>query len=81
MSQQDQSGLSGLSGSARMIGTLVGRRAEEEENNTDSLPWRIARRVRFGTPTASAPLRIFVFGPGQGEPDIGTGIIDCVQVT
>lgn len=41
-----------------------------------------ARRVRFGT--HSGPARMLVFDPGQpgqGEPDIGTGIIDCVQVT
>lgn len=69
-----------------MIGTLWAGRAEERRKEYPHpasaaavAVARIARRVRFAYRTGVSYL--FVFGPGQGGPDIGVGIIDLVQVT
>lgn len=74
--------MSGQSGSAGVIGNVVGRRAEEDENNT-AAGWRTGVLYCSSGPVryASGPVRLLVFDPGQVEPDIGAGIIDRVQVT
>lgn len=56
----------------------MGRRAEEEEKTIDDLP--VQQLVGSGSVRiwTTSSYRSY-FDPGQGEPDIGTGIIDREQ--